>query len=330
MQQKFTLLFFALLLSIAGATAQTVATFDTLTLPTTDTYYVNHNNTGTDVGFDDGLAHYPAFYDSSFGSVYWRNGFSYSNMRDTATRGYTNDHSAITVRGYDSSSQYLIAYGITNMIYLKGKAKGQPVNGFLITNTTYGYHTMNEGYFNAKKFGGVSGSDSDWYKVTIKGYSNGQMTADSVEVFLADFRSADSTQDTILNGWKWVNLLSLGNVDSLKFTLSSSDNDPMWGMNTPAYFAMDNFETWETSSVRNVPVIAAKVYPNPAVSNLFVEAMDNSFRKVMVVDAIGRTVAMQDVTGKITTIDVASWAPGLYILQLIGEGQIATMRFVKQ
>jgi hypothetical protein len=32
----------------------------------------------------------------------------------------------------------------------------------------------------------------------------------------------------------------LGSADELRFSLSSSDNGP-YGMNTPSYFAMDNF-----------------------------------------------------------------------------------------
>ncbi|RYD58948.1 MAG: DUF4465 domain-containing protein [Sphingobacteriales bacterium] len=337
MQQKFTLLFFALLLSIAGINAQTVAKFDTLMLPKADTFYANETAPGKDVGFDDGLAHFPCVYDTGWGMSFWSNGFSYSNMRDTTTRGYMNDHSAITVKGYDTSSQYAIAYGITNKIHLKGKAKGQPVNGFFITNTTYAYHSMKEGDFVAKKFGDTSanfpeptGNYPDWFKVTIKGYRSGSLTTDSVDVYLADFRFTDNSKDTILNGWKWVNLLSLGKVDSLQFVLSSSDTG-MFGMNTPSYFAMDNFETFETSNVRDVNgVLAAKVYPNPATTNLFIEAVDNNLKQVSVIDATGRVIATQPITEKITNINVATWAPGVYMLQLTGEGQPVSTRFVKQ
>lgn len=331
MQQKFTLLFFALILSIAGATAQTVATFDTLKLSKADTFYLNYSAYGQDVGFDDGLAHFPCIYDTFPGGFeYWNYGFAYSNMTDTITSGFMNQYSAATGKGFNNSNQYLIAYGQMNKVILKGKAVGNTVNGFYITNTTYAYKSMRDGDMFAKKFGGVSGNDTDWFKVIIKGYKGGLLAPDSVVSYLADFRFADNTKDTILKGWQWVNLLPLGKVDSLQFELNSSDTGA-FGMNTPAYFAMDNFSTYETNSVDDVrAVMAAKVYPNPAVSNIFIDAVDSKLKQVLVMDATGRTVATQAVTGKLTSIDVAGWTPGVYMLHLVGEGQTATMRFVKQ
>lgn len=45
----------------------------------------------------------------------------------------------------------------------------------------------------------------------------------------------------IIKDWYYVDLSSLGKVKRLGFTMSSSDNDPTYGMKTPAYFCMDNF-----------------------------------------------------------------------------------------
>jgi hypothetical protein len=61
-----------------------------------------------------------------------------------------------------------------------------------------------------------------------------------VEFYLADFRFADNSQDYILDSWGFVDLSALGTVDFLEFDLSSSDNGA-FGMNTPGYFALDNF-----------------------------------------------------------------------------------------
>ena len=43
-----------------------------------------------------------------------------------------------------------------------------------------------------------------------------------------------------INQWTYVDLSQFGEIDAIMFSLSSSDNGT-WGMNTPAYFAMDNF-----------------------------------------------------------------------------------------
>ena len=61
-----------------------------------------------------------------------------------------------------------------------------------------------------------------------------------VEFYLADYRFDDNAQDYIVSDWAWVDLTGLGVVYGLEFALSSSDVGN-WGMNTPAYFAMDSF-----------------------------------------------------------------------------------------
>ena len=45
----------------------------------------------------------------------------------------------------------------------------------------------------------------------------------------------------VVDSWQQVDLSGLGFVYGLSFDLTSSDISP-WGMNTPAYFAMDNLE----------------------------------------------------------------------------------------
>ncbi|MCB0696621.1 MAG: DUF4465 domain-containing protein, partial [Chitinophagaceae bacterium] len=212
----------ALALGTTMVEAQTVATFDTLTLAGTDTFYVNYSNPGNDVGFDDGLAHFECVYDTA-GYSGLSKGFAYSNMTDSANGTYNNIYSAKTGIGYNGSSQYLLASAYDAIgIKLKGKAAGQPVKGFYITNTAYGYTEMKGGGF-SKKFGGTPNTDPDWFKVTIKGYLNGMPKTDSIDFYLADYRDADSTKDYIIKTWEWVNLLPLEEVDSLSFSLSSTD-----------------------------------------------------------------------------------------------------------
>ena len=48
-----------------------------------------------------------------------------------------------------------------------------------------------------------------------------------------------NAQDFILSQWTTMDLSPLGSPTRLAFSLSSSDNGP-FGMNTPAYFALDN------------------------------------------------------------------------------------------
>ena len=173
--RKIALLFSALALSATALHAQTVATFDDLSLPTVDTYYVNYSASGSDVGFTDGLAYFPCVYDTVGGYTVW-NYFAYSNVTDSVTNGFGNQYAAKTGIGYGGSAKYGIAYCSNPITYenkmnlkLVGAAMGHPVNGFYITNSTYAYNSMAPGYpieAPARKF-----HDSDWFLLTVKGYN---------------------------------------------------------------------------------------------------------------------------------------------------------------
>ena len=79
-------------------------------------------------------------------------------------------------------------------------------------------------------------TDDDKFILTITGYRGDQIT-DKVDVYLADGMD-------ILNTWKKVDLSDLGLVDRIGFTLSSTDNGE-YGMNTPAYFCLDQLTVIE-------------------------------------------------------------------------------------
>ncbi|HRZ97480.1 MAG TPA: DUF4465 domain-containing protein, partial [Paludibacter sp.] len=111
------------------------------------------------------------------------------------------------------------------------------IKSIMVNNTTYAYWDMKNGNLPfSKKF--VSG---DWFKVSIKGYKSKIETA-GVDVFMADFRDGKTF---LMNKWQKVDLNSLGKVDSVAFSLSSSDNGN-FGMNTPAYICIDNIEFTQT------------------------------------------------------------------------------------
>ncbi|MFZ9848593.1 MAG: DUF4465 domain-containing protein [Flavobacteriales bacterium] len=217
------LVFFALALK-----AQTVSTFESLSLPT-DSFWDGTTNAGE---FANGNA---LFQNENSG--WWSAGFAYSNMKDSTTEGYANQYSARTAVGYNNSTIYAVGQKDA-YIKLTGVAKGKGVAGVYVTNATYAALSMKKGDSFAKKFGGVSGNDADWFKLSIIGYNDNAVT-DTVHFYLADFRS---TNDYIVSDWRWVDLKKLGNVDSVVFAMSSSDNSGPY-MNTPAYFAIDDFTT---------------------------------------------------------------------------------------
>lgn len=322
-----TVLFFSLIAGSMTTQAQTVATFESLALSKPDTSYINFSDPMEDVGFDDGLAHFPCIYDTSWGGT-WVRGFSYSNRTDSITSGFGNQYSAKAAKGFAGSEKYVVAHGSTNIINLKGAAIGQSVQGFYATNSTYAFNSMRDGDGFAKKF---TGADKDWFRLDVFAYRGGALvTKDSVSFYLADFRNTDTTLNYMINDWQWVNLLPLGHADSLQFRLSSSDVGS-FGMNTPAYFCMDNFITNETGmSVTDPIAVAVKVYPNPATSQLTIAAGDQKLRSAAIADYSGRIIARYSFDSSNLEISTAELVPGIYILILDNGTQQRSLRFTKQ
>lgn len=328
LMRKF-LLFIAAITAI-NASAQTVSTFENLPIPGNDTFYVNFNHPGYDVGFQDGYVWYPCVYDTGFGFSYWSYGFSYSNMHDSSTAGFMNQYAARAYKGHGGSNTYAVAYGSENHVDVVSFAANKQVKGFWVTNSTYAYKSMKDGDAFAKKFGGATGNDPDWFKLTVKGFIDHAQKPGAVDFYLADFRDANNTNDYIVGDWKWVDLTSIGSVDSLSFTLTSSDTS-QFGMNTPAYFCIDDFEVNESSaSVKNNTFADVKIYPNPATDQLFIDNATGLLEQVAVIDMAGRTVRTQEITDRHTAIDLSGLQSGVYLVNLTSKGQTASIRFQKQ
>lgn len=167
-------------------------------------------------------------------------GFAYSNKTDTTTRGYLNQYSAITGSGADNSATYAVSFvNLWGDLPRIEVPEGVSLVSAQVTNTTYAYYSMLEGDQFAKKFGGPSGNDPDWFKLIIYGKDLANSLLGTVQFYLADFRFEDNAQDYIVNTWQTVDLTPISTARILEFELDSSDVGP-WGMNTPACFALDN------------------------------------------------------------------------------------------
>ena len=166
---------------------------------------------------------------------YFSNGFAVSSIVNEDTEGYGNMYATYAGSGASSSKNYLLA---TNNAGVKLPSTAQLVS-MEITNSTYAALSMKNGDSFAKKF---SGKDKDFFKVWVKGYASGKVK-DSLEVYLANFQYADSTQNFIQKEWKTIDLSKFVAIDSLNFKIESSDMDMSgkW-MNTPSYFTVDNIK----------------------------------------------------------------------------------------
>jgi len=248
-RNKTESLFAGLLLAgaLSSATAATTISFDDLTFTGGNDYtgagggkYYNGSDEAGYFATNESSVVFLNTYNITYSSWY---GFSYSNTTDTTTAGYTNQYSAYTGGGYQSPNYGVGYYSEFNNTASKiqfTETRDFTGAGVQLTNTTYAALSMKDGDGFAKKFGGATGNDPDWFKLTIQGIRNGNQVGTTIEFYLADFRFADNTQDYMLSNWTHVDLSALGSsVDEVWFTMSSSDNS-QYGMNTPAYFAMDD------------------------------------------------------------------------------------------
>ncbi|MBI9092624.1 MAG: DUF4465 domain-containing protein [Desulfobacterium sp.] len=260
---KIIWLVLAALLLFVPMTQAAVATFDDLTLGAESSWHGNDDGTGygTKSRFTSGDNSFVNYDCANPGWTYW-DGFAYSNTTDKVTAGPGNQFSAITGGGVNGSVNYAVSYtfgmsGQRAQTHNNADASGskaREISGFYASNTTWAYQSMTNGDGFAKVFGGEDGSDADWFKLTIHALNEGNnKTGAFVDFYLADLRFEDSTRDYILDEWSWVDLSGLGEVAGLEFELTSSDSSGgLYGMKTPAYFAMDNF-----NGAAPVPVPAA-------------------------------------------------------------------------
>jgi len=219
------------MLLMAGVAGAAIATFEDLAL-LPESFWNGSDGAG---GFTSGGAHFNNNYNAAWDS--W-DGFSYSNITDTTSQRIAAQYNAVTGAGQGGTANYAVAYvGWASPPTVTLSAAGI-VSGLYVTNTNYAYYSMLNGDDFAKKFGGGSGSDPDWFMLTITGKDADGAATGTVDFYLADYRFADNSDDYIVNTWQYVDLTSLGMVKTLEFALSSSDVGG-WGMNTPASFALD-------------------------------------------------------------------------------------------
>lgn len=242
----------------AGAVrgGEVVATFDDLPLAA-DSYWRGPDPNGVVVpgpygdvvqgGFTTGGVDFNNNAELTYGS--W-SGFAYSNTTDTTTAGYLNQFSAFTGAAH-SGDAYGVAFGYQELAgpILLSQLQGLPsltlpagagIAGMFVTNTTYAALSMLQGDSFAKKFGGPSGNDPDWFKLSAYGSDSlGNVLSTSVDFYLADYRFSDNSKDYIVDDWRYMDLSALAGAQRIYFNVSSSDVG-LFGMNTPGYFAVDD------------------------------------------------------------------------------------------
>lgn len=325
----------ALILGIT-AVAQTpkIATLEDFNLPV-DSFKNGSENPAQINQFVSNNLALNNLFDTSFGG-YWRSGFAISTKTDSVTEGFTNLYSCIAAAGNAGSSTYAVGQPrgvIKQFSFLTGTNEPTTLfNHLYVNNSTYAYYSMLNGDFFAKKFGGDSGNDSDWFLLKIVGYKTQRVdtlinvVTDTVFFYLADYRFADSTQDYIVKDWTKVDVSSLGRVDSLSFFLSSSDMGA-FGMNTPGFFCIDDIEFVEptTTSIAKVGSNQINIYPNPAKDWVMVET-DATIETLYITNLQGSKLVETSLNNK---VNISHLPQGIYLLHAETKNGIITQKIIK-
>ena len=219
---------------------------------------------------------------------YW-SGFAVSSRTETTFANLTPDqYNSCVGHGVNGSAKYCVVYPQGEEIEVD-EAGGTVISGFYVTNEAWAVDAILNG--DGMTPGGFT--TGDWYKLTVIG-THADETTSSIDVYLADYRSENTADHYYINYWQWVDLTALGQVVSVTFRLDSSRKND-WGMTTPGYFCIDDFNGVpdETASIRHhftapsTTATSIHTLDGKAISTLqrginIVRMSDGSVRKVVV------------------------------------------------
>ncbi|HBC29194.1 MAG TPA: hypothetical protein DC006_06005 [Prevotellaceae bacterium] len=152
-------------------------------------------------------------------------GAAISNYLDANVDSLHSYDTQLAVPVSNGSSNFVVVYDEATLSFSDGVAR--EVKSIDMIGTTYMLSV-------AKQGNGIARAltlGTDYLNVKIKGF-NGTNPTDSVNVALC-------AAGGFMTKWCTCSIASLGKVTSLKFTMEGSDTGE-YGLNTPAYFALDN------------------------------------------------------------------------------------------
>ena len=189
-------------------------------------------------GDNDDDTWYSGSYAFNVGNMIWPGStisfwydYALSNQTSKAYASLDDQYHSCTGGGHNSAN-FVIAYPYGGgTVSVTHNEDGDVISGFYITNTAYAYSNMTQGdaYSQPLPAGG-------WFKVTAYDADD---SSNAVDFYLADLRDDNPANHYVVNNWEWFDLTPLGQVSEIMFSLDGSDKGD-WGLNTPAYFAMDN------------------------------------------------------------------------------------------
>ncbi len=322
------ILSFAMTLFLATqAMAQNVASFENLTLPSSN-YWKGVAAVPTVSTFTSSGFNFTNAYDTAYGGSW--SGFGYSALSDSISISYTtNELAAFPAKGASNSMIYGVAYESYNPSFNSITfTPASTLSTVQLCNTTIAYRSMQNGDGFAKKFGGLTGNDPDYFKIKFTGWKSGVYT-NEVDFYLADFRDSNNANDYIIKDWTNADLSSLGIIDSVTFKMYSTDTNS-FGIKTPTYFCLDNLTSGPSSTINLLKNIDINLYPNPF--NEFIQCQNNTDDEItlVVIDLQGRICREEKVmANQSAKFNTDNLLKGFYIIKISDGSHTFTQKIIK-
>jgi len=212
---------------------------------------------------------------------YWY-GYSLSNETSTAYASLADQWHSAVGEGHNGSSNYCVAFPEGQFVEITNSVDGDNLQGVYVSNSAYSFNGMANGDGFARAF-----KQDDWFKLTAVGFDANNTETARVDFYLADYRSTNSLDHYILDTWQWMDLRPLGKVAKVRFLLDGTDKGN-YGLNTAAYFVMDDF-----NCERDMTQATCVVKLGESTINLrdYVMVDDNGSTMVFTLEDAGAVVA---------------------------------------
>lgn len=245
MKKIFTLLCGAAV--AMSASAYDVVTFEDQTLGANEAF----------VSSDEDAIISGDFFFPYYGAVGYWNGVTVSNKTANTFTDLSDQYNACTGVGAEGSATFAVAYYAQYNALMddqypeiwSNKADTFFPEYVYVTNTAYAATSMENGDSYAKKF-----DESDYLKIIFKSVDEDDEEVARVEFFLAK-------DGKIVKDWQKVDLRPLGEVEFIRIEMESTDMSYGF-INTPTYFAFDNFKASEDTptGISEIKVSNNKAY----------------------------------------------------------------------
>lgn len=193
-------------------------------------------------------------------------------------------------------SPYMSARPV-DMVFTNGKSY-DPVSVYINLNS-YTFYSVLLGDSYARAF-----TNNDQLTLTIHGVAEDE-TEKTVDVSLASCNNGDLTT---ARGWKYVDLSSLGTVNELYFTMTTTDSG-QYGANTPLYFCLDKLCVKPSASSAAGIISADSASISYDRSSKTVSLSGADFAAIY--DALGNKVLLSDSK----SFSLASLPAGVYVVK---------------